>query len=73
MCRNRIIFNGESMVCGSTITKVDSNGVRVQETVRCYSCVREAALIWNIRNSCRLSADFSDFDAPDEYGFLQAA
>lgn len=73
MCRNRVNYGGSTMICGSTITRLDSNGVKIRETVHCYSCVRDAALLWNIRKSHYLSAEFLDFDAPDEYGLMQAA
>ncbi len=48
MCTNSVRYRGQTLACGSTITRLDSNGVCVRETVHCFDCVKEAALRWSM-------------------------
>ncbi len=62
MCANQVRYRGETLTCGTTLTRLDTNGVRVRETVHCFECIREAALRWRMpgREHCLLESDYDE-------------
>ena len=73
MCMNQARYRGETLNCGSTITRMDSNGVIRRETVHCFDCVKEAALRWSMAKCEAYLEEFWDTEELIEIPELQAA
>lgn len=62
MCKNFVKYNGETVNCGTRINHFEADGKRKNETVLCYSCVKDAALHWSMKNCERYLMDNFDTD-----------
>lgn len=72
MCRNLVRYRGQTLNCGTTITRMDTNGVMRRETVHCFDCVKEAALRWSMVKCEAYLDEFWDTEEPIELHALQA-
>jgi hypothetical protein len=62
MCKNFVRFNGETVNCGTRITRFETDGKRKRETVLCYSCVKDAALRWSMADCEKYLMETFDTD-----------
>ncbi|TVR02155.1 MAG: hypothetical protein EA399_00690 [Desulfovibrionales bacterium] len=73
MCTNQIRYRGQTLSCGATLTRMDTNGVVRRETVHCFECVKEAALRWSMAKCEAYLDEFWDHDEHVDLPDFQAA